>query len=161
MQKDIIIRRGAREDLPQVFDLIMELAEYEKAPHEVENSIEQMTEDGFGEQPVFGFIVALLNKQIIGLSLYYYRYSTWKGKLLYLEDLIVTEKYRNNGIGKRLLDETVKEALKLNCTGLQWQVLDWNKSAIEFYRKLGASFDGEWVNCRLSREQLLNYNFSS
>ena len=158
---DIIIRKGNKEDLPQVFDLIMELAEFEKAPHEVDNTVEQMMEDGFGKQPVFGFIVAVLDEKIIGLSLYYYRYSTWKGKLLYLEDLIVTEEYRKNGIGKRLLDATVREALKLNCTGMQWQVLDWNEPAIEFYKKLGASFDAEWVNCRLTREQLENYNFSS
>jgi GNAT superfamily N-acetyltransferase len=159
--KDVAIRRGVREDLPQVYGLIMELAEFEKAPHEVETTIEQLEEDGFGNHPVFGFLVAIHNAKIVGLSLYYYRFSTWKGKLLYLEDLIVTKKYRKNGIGKKLLDATVKEALSLNCTGMQWQVLDWNKPAIEFYKKLGASFDAEWVNCRLTRKQLENYNFSS
>ena len=158
---DILIRKGVREDIPRVFELIMELARFEKAPHEVENTIEKMVEDGFGDEPVYGFIVAEYINQIIGLSLYYYRYSTWKGKLLYLEDLIVTEKYRNNGVGKKLLGETVKEAVKLNCTGMQWQVLDWNEPAIEFYKKLGASLDAEWVNCRLTLEQLKNYSFSS
>ena len=158
---DIIIRKGVREDLPGVFNLIIELAEYEKGLHEVENTLEDMIEDGFGEQPVYGFIVAVLERKIIGLSLYYMRYSTWKGKLLYLEDLIVTEKYRKNGIGKKLFNATVKEALKTRCKGLQWQVLNWNKSAISFYKNLGASFDSEWVNCRLSCDQLENYNFSS
>jgi len=158
---DIRIRRGIREDIPHIFKLIKELAEFEKAPNEVENTIEEMIEDGFGERPVYGFFVAVLNNEIIGLSPYFYRFSTWKGKLLYLEDLIVTEKYRNNGIGKRLLDKTVKEAVKLNCNGMQWQVLDWNEPAIDFYKGLGASLDAEWVNCRLTKEQLKNYNFSS
>ena len=153
----MVIRIGVKEDLPQVFDLIKELAEYEKAPHEVDNSLERMEEDGFGVTPVFGFHVAEVDGKIVGISLYYYRYSTWKGKCLYLEDLVVNESYRGSGIGKKLFDVTVQVALETNCRQLNWQVLDWNEPAINFYKKLNTHFDGEWVNCRLTRQQIEDY----
>ena len=100
MSDQITIRPGRREDLPHALELIKELAEYERAAHEVINTVEQMERDGFGPQPIFGFIVAENELGIVGLSLYYWRYSTWKGKRLYLEDIIVTEKERGKGIGK-------------------------------------------------------------
>lgn len=153
----MIIRKGVKEDLPQVLVLIKELAEYEKAPQEVDNSLERMEEDGFGPNSVFGFHVAEVDQKIVGISVYYYRYSTWKGKCLYLEDLVVNESYRGSGIGKKLFDVTVLEARKTNCRQLNWQVLDWNEPAINFYKKLNTQFDGEWVNCRLTRDQLVNY----
>jgi len=87
---------------------------------------------------------------IVGISLWYIRYSTWKGRRLYLEDLIVTESYRGKGIGKLLFDATVEEARKMQYGGMMWQVLDWNEAAISFYKKYGTSFDGEWVNCSLN-----------
>src|SRR5688572_22798026 len=99
---DIIIRKGVEADLEQVLGLIKELAVYEKAPKEVTNTLEAMREDGFGKHPIFEMYVAEQNDQLIGLALYYMAYSTWKGKTLYLEDLIVTEPYRRNGVGKRL-----------------------------------------------------------
>jgi ribosomal protein S18 acetylase RimI-like enzyme len=120
-----------------------------------------MREDGFGENPVFGFYIAETDGKIVGLSLYYYRYSTWKGKLLYLEDLIVLEEYRRNGIGRKLMDATIQEAKIQKCNGIQWQVLDWNQPAIEFYEKYQPSLDGEWINCRLSREQIEHYDTTS
>src|SRR5690606_40198637 len=98
------IREGRREDLPRVLELIKELAEYERAPHEVTNTVERLEEDGFGAHPVFGFFVAERAGHIIGLSLYYWRYSTWKGKRLYLEDIIVTESERGYGAGKLLFE---------------------------------------------------------
>ena len=107
-------------------------------------------QDGFGPNPIYGFIVAEQDEDILGMSMYYYRYSTWKGKRLYLEDLIVTEKARGSGIGKQLLDRTVEIAKETNCTGVMWQVLDWNTPAIEFYKKYGASLDEEWINCNLN-----------
>jgi GNAT superfamily N-acetyltransferase len=136
--------------------LIRELAEYEKAPEEVTNTIEMMTRDGFGENPVYGFYVAEEFQQIIGISIYYYRYSTWKGKKLYLEDIIVTESKRGNGIGKKLFDQTVHKAIEEDCQGMSWQVLNWNEPAIRFYReKYQSSFDDEWINCALDRNQLM------
>ncbi len=145
----IHIRKGTREDVPRVFELVQELALYEKAPEQVLNTAAQMVEDGFGENPIFGLLVAEVNGRIEGISLYYIRYSTWKGKRLYLEDLIVTETMRGHGLGKLLLDATVAEARATHCTGMMWQVLDWNEPSIAFYEKYGASLDGEWLNCHL------------
>jgi predicted N-acetyltransferase YhbS len=157
----MIIRKGIEKDLPAVHQLIRALAIYEKAPDQVETTVESMKQDGFGENPLFGFFVAEIHGRIVGLSLYYYRYSTWKGKLLYLEDLIVLEEYRRSGIGRKLMDATIREAKIQQCNGIQWQVLDWNIPAIEFYKKYQPLLDAEWVNCRLSREQIGNYNSTS
>lgn len=157
----MIIRKGVESDLSAVHKLIRALAIYEKAPDQVETTVESMKQDGFGENPLFGFFVAEIPGRIVGLSLYYYRYSTWKGKLLYLEDLIVLEEYRRSGIGRKLMDATIREAKIQQCNGIQWQVLDWNIPAIEFYNQYQPLLDAEWVNCRLSREQIENYNSTS
>lgn len=151
-----MIRKGRREDLPRVFELILELAHFERAPHEVTNTIAQMEVDGFGPNPLFGFFVAEDETGIHGIALYYYRYSTWKGKRLYLEDIIVTEQKRGLGLGKALFDATMNQALQDNCTGMMWQVLDWNESAIAFYKSYGSRLDAEWVNCHLEASQIKN-----
>ena len=148
------IRPGQRNDLPRVLELVKELAEYERAPHEVTNTLAAMEEDGFGPNPVYGFFVAEEENCIIGLSLYYWRYSTWKGKRLYLEDIIVTESERGKGIGKLLFDKTMEKALEEKCTGMMWQVLEWNEPAINFYKKYGSKLDSEWVNCHLEAAQI-------
>jgi GNAT superfamily N-acetyltransferase len=148
------IREGVKKDLPRVLELIKELAEYEKASHEVTNTVPQMEVDGFGPKPIFGFFVAENEKGIVGLSLYYWRYSTWKAKRLYLEDIIVTETERGTGIGKLLFDRTMQKALEENCSGMMWQVLEWNEPAINFYRKYNAKLDDEWTNCSLERSEL-------
>jgi GNAT superfamily N-acetyltransferase len=148
------IRVGTKADLPRVLELIKELALYERAPHEVTNSVERMEKDGFGPNPIYGLFVAENAKGIIGISIYYWRYSTWKGKRLYLEDIIVTEKERGSGIGKLLFDRTMQHALDEQCTGMLWQVLDWNEPAINFYKKYNAKLDGEWINCSLESEQI-------
>lgn len=145
----VVVREGRKEDLPKVLELVKELAAYEKALHEVSNTLEMMEKDGFGEHPVFGFFVAERTGQIVGISLYYYRYSTWKGRRLYLEDIVVTQSERGAGIGKLLLDATVKKAKDDSCTGMMWQVLDWNEPAINFYKKYGTRFDDGWLNCHL------------
>jgi GNAT superfamily N-acetyltransferase len=151
----ITIRKGTKNDLPRALELIKELALYEKAPHEVTNTVDQMEQDGFGTNPIFGFFVAENAQGVVGISLYYWRYSTWKGKRLYLEDIIVTEKERGAGIGKLLFDRTMQHALDENCTGMMWQVLDWNEPAINFYNKYyNAKLDGEWINCSLEREAI-------
>jgi GNAT superfamily N-acetyltransferase len=150
-----VIRSGRREDLPAVLDLIKELADYEKSLHEVVNTVSLMETDGFGERPVFGFFVAENSNGIVGLSLFYWRYSTWKGKRLYLEDIIVTQRERGSGIGKLLFDRTMQHSLDENCSGMMWQVLDWNEPAINFYKKYGAGMTQEWINCSLEREQII------
>lgn len=150
----ITVREGKKADLPQVLNLVKELAEYEKALAQVTNTVDRMEQDAFGEHPVFGFYVAEKDESIVGISLYYYRYSTWKGKRLYLEDIVVTQLERGSGIGKMLFDQTMRLTLDKNCSGLVWQVLDWNEPAINFYKKYGAAFDAEWVNCSLEAEQI-------
>jgi GNAT superfamily N-acetyltransferase len=149
------IRKGVKTDLPRVLELVKELAEYEKASHEVTNTLVRMEADGFGEKPIFGFFVAQSKEGIVGLSLYYYRYSTWKGKRLYLEDIIVTEKERGHGLGKLLFDRTMQQCIEDGCTGMMWQVLNWNDPAINFYKKYyDAKLDYEWVNCQLESETI-------
>jgi GNAT superfamily N-acetyltransferase len=157
----MIIRKGKKEDLNQVFELVLELAAFESSVDEVKTSIRDMEGDCFGPDPVFNFLVAENNEGIIGLSIFYYRYSTWKGRLLYLEDLIVTEKYRRRGVGTRLMEATIKEAKINNCNGVQWQVLEWNEPALAFYEKYHPVLDGEWINCRIDKKQLDAHNSSS
>lgn len=154
MNNSFSIRVGNKSDLPRVLELIKELALYERAPHEVTNTLEKMEEDGFGRNPIYGFFVAEAGGRIVGLSLYYWRYSTWKGKRLYLEDIIVTEAERGKGIGKVLFDKTMQHALDEKCSGMMWQVLDWNEPAINFYRKYGAKIAGDWLNCTLEADQI-------
>ena len=120
------LREGKIEDLPRVLELINELALYEKAPEQVTNTIAMMEADGFGPNPVFGMFVCEKNEstEIIGIAIYYYRYSTWKGKRIYLEDLVVTQSERGHGAGKLLFDRIMKKGLEENCTGMMWQVLE-------------------------------------
>jgi GNAT superfamily N-acetyltransferase len=156
MKTDITIRKGIKADLPRVLELIKELALYEKAPHEVINTVELMEEDGFGPNPIYGLFVAENEKGVVGISIYYWRYSTWKGKRLYLEDIVVTETERGKGIGKLLFDRTMQHALDEDCSGMMWQVLDWNEPAINFYKKYyKAKLDGEWINCSLERDEII------
>ena len=155
MMSSVTIRPGQKQDLPRVLELVKELAEYERAPHEVINTVEFMEQDGFGPHPIYGFFVAENENGIVGLSLFYWRYSTWKGKRLYLEDIIVTEKERGKQIGKLLFERTMQHTLDENCSGMMWQVLDWNEPAINFYKKYGADIKGEWMNCTLESPQIL------
>jgi len=156
MNQTVKVREGVKSDLPRVLELIRELALYEKAPHEVINTVEQMESDGFGPNPIYGLFVAENESGIVGISIYYWRYSTWKGKRLYLEDIIVTEDQRGNGIGKLLFERTMQHTVDQNCTGMMWQVLDWNAPAINFYKKYGAKLDGEWMNGTLEKAQILS-----
>ncbi|WP_270090495.1 GNAT family N-acetyltransferase [Sphingobacterium sp. SYP-B4668] len=144
--KEVLIRKAQKTDCIQMMDLIRELALFEKAPNEVTVSLAEFELAGFGPSPVWAAFVAEVDGFIIGMSLFYIRYSTWKGRRLYLEDLIVTEKMRGTGIGKQLLDETIRYSQSQGYSGMMWQVLDWNTPAIEFYKKYGATFDSEWIN---------------
>ena len=145
----MIIRPGKKSDIPQVFDLIKELAEYEKALDKVSNTAEKLEEDGFGPNPVYELFVAEIENNIVGIALTYYRFSTWRGKVMYLEDLIVKEHMRRKGIGKKLFDMVLDHAKVTRCVGLSLQVLDWNDLGINFYKKYNMEFDDEWINCYL------------
>ncbi|MFL5745222.1 MAG: GNAT family N-acetyltransferase [Niastella sp.] len=145
----ITIRRAVKEDCARLLELIRELAEYEKAPQEVTVTMEHFVESGFGKQPVWWALVAEVDGQVEGFAMYYIRYSTWKGQRMYLEDLIVTEKMRGQGLGKKLFDQLIVEAKEKQFNGIVWQVLEWNEPAINFYKKYKAHFDPEWINCSI------------
>ena len=148
------IRKGQKADLTSVLALIKELAEFENAPNEVSVTLEELEEDGFGHHPYYWFIVAEHKGEIIGLSFYFIRYSTWKGRFLFLEDFVVKEDFRGQGVGAQLFEETIRIAQRLKVKGMVWQVLDWNEDAIRFYKKYEASIHTEWLNGKLSKEQL-------
>lgn len=152
-----IIRKGKTEDLSAVLDLIKELADYEKAPAEVTLTLEELQEDSFGAHPIFSFLVAESDEKIIGAAIFYFKYSTWKGKCLFLEDLIVSEPYRGKQVGKKLFEAVIQLSKKLKVKRMDWQVLDWNEPAINFYKKFDAVVDPSWVNCKLTESQLLSY----
>ncbi|WP_084015985.1 GNAT family N-acetyltransferase [Moheibacter sediminis] len=147
--KNPIIRKAEIQDCEQMMKLIKELALYEKAPDEVTVSMEHFIESGFGENPVWKAFVAEVESKIVGISLFYIRYSTWKGQRLYLEDLIVTEEFRGKGLGKILFDKTIQYGKEKGYSGMLWQVLDWNEPAINFYNKYNAKFDDEWLNASI------------
>jgi GNAT superfamily N-acetyltransferase len=158
---NIVIRKAEKKDISGVISLINELALYEKAPEQVSITKEQLEKDGFGNNPLFWIILAEQEGKIIGMSFYYIRYSTWKGKCLYLEDIIVKEEKRGKGVGKLLFDATIEEAKKIDAVLLTWQVLEWNIPAINFYKKYNASLDSEWINGKLTREQIKNFKSES
>jgi GNAT superfamily N-acetyltransferase len=151
-----LIRRAERQDCPRLLELIKELAVFEKAPDDVTVTLEHFEESGFGENPVWwAFVVtspgSSEGREVIhGFALYYIRYSTWKGQRMYLEDLLVTEEMRCKGLGSLLFNRLIEEANEKKFHGIVWQVLEWNESAIKFYRKYKADFDAEWVNCSIT-----------
>tara|TARA_Y100001958_G_C21196271_1_gene523572 strand:+ start:1107 stop:1559 length:453 start_codon:yes stop_codon:yes gene_type:complete len=149
----MIIRKGIKQDIPQVLDLIKELADYEKALDQVTNTVERLENDGFGESPVYDLFVAESENKIIGIAITFFRYSTWKGKNLYIEDLVVSESFRRKGVGLKIFEEVKKFAEDSTCTGISLQVLDWNKTGINFYKKLNMTLDNEWINCYLSLDE--------
>lgn len=145
------VRKAEKKDCQRIMQLVQELADYEKAPDEVTVEFDHFVESGFGENPVWWAFVAEVNGTVEGFALYYIRYSTWKGQRMYLEDLLVTEKLRGQGLGKLLFNKLFKECAAKGFSGMAWQVLDWNEPAINFYKKLpNVKFDGEWVNCSIA-----------
>ena len=143
------VRAAEPADAESMLTLIKELAVYERAGDEVIISSEDLIRDGFSDRPAFHAVLAARSGEIVGMALLYERYSTWKGRTLYLEDLIVTEAARGQGIGKALLRECISMAENGGYKRLEWQVLDWNKPAIEFYRKMKVELDETWINCRM------------
>lgn len=178
----IMIRRAEARDVPRMLELVRELALFEKAPEQVTVTLEHMLDAGFGADPVWVGWVAEevdrkisgsedrtmgagrdrssdhqsdpLSDRILGMAICYTRYSTWKGRRLYLEDIVVTEAARGQRIGEKLLLACAQHAVQEGYSGMLWQVLDWNADAIRFYERFGAHFDGEWINASLEAAQL-------
>lgn len=139
--------------MPAILELIRELAAFEKAPDAVTVTVHDLMKDGFGKKPLFKAFVAEQDKAVVAMALFYTGYSTWKGKLVYLDDLIVKQTHRNQGIGRMLLDEVIRYAARERARILKWQVLRWNKDAIRFYQRYdNIIFDDEWVDCKMLPE---------
>ncbi len=155
----MIIRKATKNDMPSVLELIQELATFEKEPDAVVVTVDDLVRDGFSENPLFQCFVAEVDNEIIGMALYYYRYSTWKGKTIHLEDLIVKENKRGTGAGFALYKEIIKQGKAENVRRIEWNVLDWNTLAIDFYEKSGAKVLGDWRVVHMDEngiEQFLN-----
>ena len=154
-----MIRKATKNDMPSVLELIQELATFEKEPDAVVVTVDDLIRDGFSENPLFQCFVAEEENEIIGMALYYYRYSTWKGKTIHLEDLIVKENKRGTGAGFALYKEIIKQGKAENVRRIEWNVLDWNTPAIDFYEKSGAKVLGDWRVVHMDEngiEQFLN-----
>jgi len=146
------IRKTTKKDMPFVLALIQELATFEKEPEAVVVTVDDLIRDGFSENPLFHCFVAEVENQIIGMALYYYRYSTWKGKTIHLEDLIVKENKRGTGAGFALYKEIIKQGKAENVRRIEWNVLDWNTPAIDFYEKSGAKVLDDWRVVHMDEE---------
>src|ERR1700712_4623202 len=146
------IRIAKKEDCPHLLDLVHELALFERAPEEVTVTLKEFEDAGFGNKPVWKAFVAEADGLVVGFALYYIRFSTWKGCRMYLEDFLVTEPMRGRGIGKLLFDQLIIEARDMGFKGMVWQVLDWNKPALNFYAKYQASVEAGWLNAALSTD---------
>ena len=151
------IRKATKEDMGEVFLLIKELAIFEKEPDAVNITINDLEADGFGNNPKFECFVGVMGNKIEGIALFYNRYSTWKGRALHLEDLIVRESKRGLGLGTALLDEVVKYGHEIGVKRLNWEVLDWNEPAISFYEKKGAKVMRDWDVVQLSEQGIKDY----
>ncbi len=151
------VRKAIKSDMIQVLELIKELAIFEKEPEAVIVTIADLERDGFSENPLFHCFVAEEKDEIIGMALYYYRYSTWKGKTIHLEDLIVNESKRGTGAGFALYLEIIKQGKKDNVKRIEWAVLDWNKNAIDFYHKSGANVLEDWRVVHMDENGIDNF----
>jgi GNAT superfamily N-acetyltransferase len=151
------IRKGTKEDMPAVLDLIRELATFEREPDAVVVTVADLERDGFGSDPLFYTFVAEAEDEIVGMALYYYRYSTWKGKTIHLEDLIVKEKMRGSGLGSALYAEIIAQGKRDNVRRIEWNVLDWNTPAIEFYEKSGAYILPDWRVVNMNEDGIDNF----
>ena len=152
-----MVRKAERQDMPQVLDLIKELAVFEKEPDAVEVTVEDLEKEGYGNNPLFHCFVAELNEKIVGIALVYYRFSTWKGRTIHLEDLIVSESHRGTGIGMALYKKVMEFADDNKVKRVEWNVLDWNTNAIEFYENTGAHILDDWRVVQMSKEGLDNF----
>tara|TARA_Y100000768_G_C23881333_1_gene635399 strand:- start:76 stop:561 length:486 start_codon:yes stop_codon:yes gene_type:complete len=152
-----LIRKAEKKDSLAILNLIKELALFEKEPESVKLKLSDIENDGFGTKPLFECIVAEINKRIIGMAIYYPRYSTWNGPTIHLEDLIVSEQYKGKGIGTQLYSNFIKMALNSGVKRVEWNVLDWNSPAINFYKKSGAKVLDDWRSVQMHRSEMKKY----
>ncbi len=154
---EYLIRDAKKEDMAQVLALVQELADFEKEPDAVVISKEDLERDGFGKNRLFHCFVAEVGNDIVGIALVYPRYSTWKGPTIHLEDLIVAERMRGSGLGTALLNKVIQYGHDLGVRRIQWEVLDWNDPAIEFYEKKGAKVLRDWDVVQMDEQGIKNY----
>ena len=154
---EMIIRKAERSDMVSVLGLIKELAEFEREPKSVSINVDDLINDGFCDNPKFRCLVAEKNKKVVGMALFYGRYSTWKGKTLHLEDLIVKKKFRGQGIGKELYKKFIEIAQNEGVRRAEWVALDWNVKAIKFYKNSGARVLNDWKTIQIDKESIDNY----
>ena len=152
-----LIRKAEKKDSLAILNLIKELALFEKESESVKLKLSDIENDGFGTKPLFECIVAEINKRIIGMAIYYPRYSTWNGPTIHLEDLIVSEQYKGKGIGTQLYSNFIKMALNSGVKRIEWNVLDWNSPAINFYKKSGAKVLDDWRSVQMHRSEMKKY----
>ncbi len=147
----VTVRNGTADDMKNVHTLVMQLAIFEKAPEEVITDVETLQKDGYGERDNFRTLIAEdENKQVIGICLYYIAYSSWKGRILFLDDIVIDEPYRSQGVGTLLMNALFNICKEEHIKQMRWQVLDWNEPAIKFYEKLGAFIDKDWYTCKMN-----------
>lgn len=154
---NINIRPAVIEDVPKILELIHGLAVYEKEPNAVDTTEEDLIRDGFGKNPMFHVLMGEIDSQVQGFALYFFNYSTWKGRPgLYLEDLFVVPEYRGKGLGVELLKELARVAIEKQCRRMEWMCLDWNQPARDFYGDIGAIELNEWITYRMLPEKIKN-----
>ena len=151
------IRKAQKSDAASILFLIQELAIFEKEPRAVIVTQSQIEKDGFGDHPLFECFVAEVTNQVVGMALYYPRYSTWKGPTFHLEDLIVIEPMRGKGIGTQLYNAFLEHAYNKGVKRVEWAVLDWNLPAIEFYQKSGATISDDWRSVQMDKKSIDSY----
>lgn len=154
---DFVIREASKQDMPAVLELIKELAAFEKEPDAVEVNVETLEKEGFGNNPLFHCFVAEVEGKIEGMALVYYRFSTWKGRTIHLEDLIVREEKRGTGLGNALYKKVLKFAHEQGVKRVEWVVLDWNQHAIDFYERSGATILRDWYTVQMGEQGLNDY----
>jgi GNAT superfamily N-acetyltransferase len=151
------IRDAKIEDVPSILNLVKELAHFEKESNAVEVTVGDLEKDGFGKTPLFKIFVAEIEKEIVGIALFYPRYSTWKGPTIHLEDLIVTEEKRGLKIGSALYKKVIEYGYNKGVKRIEWNVLDWNDPAIEFYKSTGAKVLRDWDTVQIDRKSMKKY----
>ncbi len=151
----LTIRKARSKDVPTIYSFIRQLAEYEREPQAVQAIEKDLKRDGFGNDPKFRVLIADWNQDPVGMAFFFLNYSTWKGRSgIYLEDIIIKPEFRGRGIGKALMATLARTTIAKKCFGIRWEVLDWNKPAIDFYRAIGAELREHWQSMQITGESL-------